>query len=604
MFQTFDATTSPEQGPPRLASLRNLMDGDGLDAVLVPRTDAFQGEYVAPCDARLAWLTGFTGSAGFAVVLADSAGLFVDGRYRVQARAQCAAEIEIVPWPENRLADWLKERLTAPAVIGYDPWLHTKAEISDLADALPNGFELRPVGNPVDLIWNDRPPPPHAPFRVHDAALAGETSESKRTRLGKELAKAGETAAILTLPDSIAWLLNIRGRDIPHNPVPHAFAVLHSSGEVDLFAAKAQVAPVAKMLGPEVHLLDRDAFLSRITSLTGPVRVGGASAPQIVTTTLTDAGIEVRDGRDPCVLPKATKTGAELDGARAAHLRDGVAMVRFLAWVDDAAERVEAGETVTEIDACKALEAFRVETGELRDTSFETISGSGPNGAIVHYRVTEDTNRALAMGDLLLIDSGGQYPDGTTDITRTMPIGPVGIEESEMYTRVLMGVIAISRARFPKGVEGRNLDALARTPLWSIGRDYDHGTGHGVGSYLCVHEGPQGLSRRSGEPLLPGMILSNEPGYYKEGAFGIRIENLIVVREAPAIAGADPREMLGFETLTHVPFDRRLIDANLLSEADRGWIDTYHADTLRKLAPQLENHPAALAWLRAATAPL
>ncbi len=594
MFQTFEASSSPDQGPPRLAGLRQLMAQHKVDCFLVPRADAHQGEYVAPRDARLQWLTGFSGSAGFCAILPDIAGVFVDGRYRVQVRTEVAAAFTPVDWPEVKLADWLQEQMPNGGVLAYDPWLHTVTEIADLGKKL-KAFTLRPIDNLVDAIWDDQPAAPAAPFTAHPMEHAGESHGDKRSRLAADL-KA--KSAVITLPDSIAWLLNIRGTDIERNPVPHGFVVLHDNGAVELFAIEGKTRDITDHLGEDVTDKDVGTFLDVLSTLEGPVQIDPKSCPDVIATTLRDAGIKTIEARDPCILPKARKNAVEIAGAKAAHERDGVAMVRFLAWLDAEAPKGK----LTEIDVVKALEGFRAQTNALRDISFETISGAGPNGAIVHYRVNENTNRPVNPGELLLVDSGGQYVDGTTDITRTIVVGTPTDEHRTCYTRVLQGMIAVSRIQFPKGVGGQHLDVLARAPLWLAGMDYDHGTGHGVGSYLSVHEGPQGLSRRSEVALEPGMILSNEPGYYREGAFGIRIENLIVTREAPRIPGDDGREMLHFETLTYVPFDRRLIDPALLTQAERDWIDRYHADTVTLLAPRLDD--AVRDWLIQACAPL
>ncbi|SIO22752.1 Xaa-Pro aminopeptidase [Rhodovulum sp. ES.010] len=601
MFQSFESTTRPQDGPPRLAALRAEMEKAGLAGFLVPRADAHQGEYVAPHDDRLAWLTGFTGSAGFACVVMDRAGVFVDGRYRVQVKAQVALDhFTPVDWPEVTLADWLREALPEGGAVGLDPWLHTPEQVEKLAAALEGSrIALREVENAVDRIWADQPAPPAGAIAPYPEALAGASHAEKRARIAEALRKAGQRAAVLTLPDSIAWLLNVRGSDIPRNPVPHAVAVLHDDGHVTLYAASAKVTDALRAhLGDEVTLRPESAVGPGLRSLVGPVRLDPASAPLWVLRQLEEAGIEVARGADPCLLPKARKTGAELAGARAAHARDAAAMVEFLAWLDAEAP----GGGLTEIDVVKRLEGFRRATGALRDISFDTIAGAGPHGAIVHYRVTEETNRPVTPGELLLVDSGGQYLDGTTDITRTVAVGDAPAAARAPFTRVLKGLIAISRARFPKGVAGRDLDALARYPLWLAGQDYDHGTGHGVGAYLSVHEGPQRISRMSTVALEPGMILSNEPGYYREGAFGIRIENLIAVRGAPALAGADDREMLDFETLTRVPIDRRLIDADLLTEEERAWLNAYHAEVRARVGPEVS--APARAWLAAATAPI
>ena len=602
-LQGFAATTTPEQGPPRLAALREAMAAEGLSGFIVPRTDAHQGEYVADCDDRLAWLTGFTGSAGFVIVLAGRAGLFVDGRYRVQARTQTAPDFDIVHWPEVKPGNWLREAL-AEGRVGFDPWLHTADEIAKIEAALADHpVALVPVPNLIDRIWEDRPAPPRGRASAHPLDLAGEGAAEKRARIAEALRKAGQRAAVLTLPDSICWLLNIRGADIARNPVVQAFAVLHDNGGVALFADAAKFdAGLRAHLGDGVSLHPPAGFLPALRRLAGPVRVDRASAPLAVRRELDTAGVAAEWGGDPCQLPKARKNPAELAGIRAAHLRDGAAMAEFLCWVDTQAEAVLAGTTVTEIDVVRALEGFRRASGMLHDLSFETICGAGPNGAIVHYRVTEATNRALGPNELLLVDSGGQYRDGTTDITRTVAIGDPGAEARATFTRVLRGMIAVSRLRWPRGVAGSHIDAIARYPLWLAGQDYDHGTGHGVGAFLSVHEGPQRLSRLSDVPLEAGMVLSNEPGYYREGAFGIRIENLVAVIPAPPLDGADAREMLAFETLTFAPIDRRLIDPSALDTAEREWLNAYHAEVREKIGP-LVSEPAR-AWLMAATAPV
>jgi Xaa-Pro aminopeptidase len=594
MFQTFTAATSPDQGPPRLAALRAEMRAEGLDAFIVPRADAHQGEYVALCDERLAWLTGFTGSAGFAVVTADEAGVFIDGRYRLQVRGQVAKVFTPVDWPATKPGPWLADKLNDGAKVGFDPWLHTAEEIERLKSDLGETRLLVPSPNLIDRIWKDRPSPPEALAFAHPIEFAGESSREKCQRLADILKAQGQKAAVLTLPDSICWLLNIRGNDVARNPVVQAFAILHDDAKVSLFGEPRKF----DVLGPDpaIAIAPGKAFADALSILAGPIRVDKATAPLAVPDILRAAGIEVVWGEDPCILPKARKNASELKGMRDAHLRDAAAMVRFLAWLDR--EAPKGG--VSEIDAVKALEGYRRATNSLREISFETISGSGPNGAIVHYRVTENTNRALRPGELYLVDSGGQYPDGTTDITRTVIIGAPNADQRDCFTRVLQGMIAISTARFPRGLAGRDLDALARAPLWRSGYDYDHGTGHGVGAYLSVHEGPQRISRASDVPLEEGMILSNEPGYYREGAFGIRIENLIVVSPAPKIG--DGRDQLCFETLTYVPIDRRLIDAAALAPWERAWIDVYHREVLEKVGRQVEGTDQD--WLVSATEPL
>lgn len=600
MFQSFEDSARPEQGPPRLAALRDLLPREGLTGFLVPRADAHQGEYVAPHDARLAWLTGFTGSAGFACVLPHVAGVFIDGRYRTQVKGQVdLAHFTPVPWPETGLSDWLRAQLPNGGVIGFDPWLHTADEIGKLEEALAGtAITLRPGPNALDRIWTDQPAPPAGLITPYPDDLAGETSAAKRARLAEGLRKAGQSAAVLTLADSLAWLLNVRGSDIPRNPVPHGFAVLHDNGHLTLFADPAKCDDALRAhLGTDVTLRPVTAFGAGLRSLTGPVRVDRATAPLWVSMELAEAGVPCVWGQDPCILPKATKTPAEIAATTEAHLRDAAAMVEFLCWFD-----AQPAGSLTEIEVATALEGFRRATNALRDISFETIAGTGPNGAIMHYRVSNSSNARLEPGHLIVVDSGGQYLDGTTDITRTLPVGEVGDTEKACFTRVLQGMIGISRLRFPKGLAGRDIDAIARAPLWAAGLDFNHGTGHGVGVYLCVHEGPQRISRVSDVPLQPGMILSNEPGYYREGSFGIRIENLIVVREAPALAGADDRAMFSFDTLTWVPIDRRLVLPGLMTAEERAWLNAYHAACHDKIAPRLSE--AARIWLAGATAPL
>ncbi|SFJ17449.1 aminopeptidase P family protein [Celeribacter neptunius] len=593
MFQSFDVSSRPEQAAPRVTALRNEMREAGLDAFLVPRSDAHQGEYVAPCDERLAWLTGFTGSAGFAAILAGRAALFTDGRYTVQVRNQCDGKIfDYVDWPATMLGDWLKR--TDATKIGFDPWLHTIREVAGLRATLKGtGKELIPTGNLVDRIWAERPARPSEPVSVQPYELAGKTSEEKFAEIGEAVAAKGAEAVVLTLPDSLSWLLNIRGSDIAHNPVVQTFGILTTTGRLTLFDDAAKYAHLGP--DPRISIEPREAFSNALSEMTGPVLVDPGTAPHAVKTLLKQA--QIIEGEDPCILPKACKTPEEIAGTREAHLRDGAAMVEFLSWLSE-----QAPEDLTEIEVVKKLESCRAATNQLKEISFDTICGAGANGAIVHYRVTEDSNRALKEGELLLVDSGGQYQDGTTDITRTVALGDVGFEERAAFTAVLQGMIAISTARFPRGVAGSHLDALARAPLWRMGRDYDHGTGHGVGAYLSVHEGPQRISRLSTLPLTEGMILSNEPGYYREGAFGIRIENLIVVQEAGALEGADPRDMLDFETLTWVPIDRSLILADELAPWERDWINAYHETVYENIAPRVSE--PARTWLRQAVAPV
>ncbi|WP_375692079.1 aminopeptidase P family protein [Pseudooceanicola sp. LIPI14-2-Ac024] len=599
MFQSFETTSETDKGAARLADLRKAMATEGLDGFFIPRSDAHQGEYVADHDARLAWLTGFTGSAGFCIALAGIAGVFVDGRYRVQVKEQVdLAAYTPVAWPETRPADWLKTQL-GQGRIGFDPWLHSVSEIEGLTKALHgSGITLVPTANLVDRIWADQPAPPMGTITPYPIDFAGEAHGDKRARLAAQLAEAGHRAAVITLPDSIAWLLNIRGSDIPRNPVPHCFAVLHDDASVDLLAAADKVDTALRdHLGLGVRVLSVEDFGPLLQRLHGPVRIDANSCPVWVEMELNAAEVATVRGTDPCILPKACKSEAEIAGTREAHLRDAAAMCRLLAWFDAAGKT-----TLTEIEIVTALEGYRAETNSLLDISFDTICGAGPNGALPHYRVSHASNRGLNEGDLIVLDSGGQYFDGTTDITRTLVVGEAGAEEKACYTRVLQGMIAISRLRFPRGLAGMHLDAFARRPLWEAGLDFDHGTGHGVGTYLCVHEGPQRLSRISDTPLQAGMILSNEPGYYREGAFGIRIENLIVVQPAAALPGADDREMMAFETITWVPIETRLIDVSLMTQAERDWLNAYHAEVRNKVAPRLDG--AAAMWLSRATEPI
>lgn len=599
-FQSFLETAQPDQGPPRLALLRDVMRAEGLAGFMVPRSDVHQGEYVAPCDERLAWLTGFTGSAGFCVVLLDTAGVFIDGRYTAQAKAQVDASVFTpVSWPETKPSNWLKDQLSHGGTVGYDPMLYTPDQLSVIEkELIGSDIVLKPCDNLIDRIWSDRPDAPIGKVRVYPYKYSGKTHKQKREELAKDLSRAGHKAAVITLPDSLAWLLNIRGSDIQKNPIPHGFGVLHDTGKFTLFIHPRKLDEAVRAhLGDEVEIARPSVFAPHLARLEGPVRLDKSSVPQWVASTLEAAKIEVAWGPEPCVLPKARKTDAEIKATLAAHLRDAAAMCEFLSWFND-----QSPGTITEIDVVQKLESCRAATGALLDISFDTIAGSGPHGALPHYRVTEASNRVLGEGELLVLDSGGQYEDGTTDITRTLPIGSPGDDEKAAFTRVLQGMIAMSRVRWPSGLAGRDLDVLARYPLWLSDQDYDHGTGHGVGVHLCVHEGPQRLSRVSHVPLEPGMIVSNEPGYYREGAFGIRIENLVVVREAKALPWGDRSDKLCFQTLNFVPIDARLIMKAMLSDAERDWLNHYHAECHEKVGGLLS--PEAKTWLEEATAPI
>ena len=601
MFQTFDTPSDSGQAALRIKQLRAELVRLGIDAFLVPRADEHQGEYVPPAAERLRFVTGFSGSAGMAAIGRRAACLFADGRYSIQARDQVDTSIfELRQIPELKLSDWLVEALPTGGKVGFDPWLHTLAEIERLALAIAKRkLVLKPVArNPVDRVWSaDKPATPAGRVAVQSLALAGRAAADKLGDLRKKLKEDGQDAVVLTLPDSICWLFNIRGADVAHNPVALAFAIIPVKGKAALFIDDAKIAgEAARHLAPLAHIEPPEALVPRLSALRAEgrkVRLDAETAAFAIARALGKSSIS--RAKDPCIEPKARKVAAEIKGARAAHLRDGAAMVRFLSWLDGTA----ATGQLDEIEAVRRLEAFRRDTGALRDISFDTISGSGPNGAIVHYRVTEATNRHLEPGELFLIDSGAQYGDGTTDITRTVAIGTPSPEMRQRYTAVLKGHIAVSTARFPTGTRGIELDAMARRALWDLGLDYDHGTGHGVGSYLSVHEGPASISKRGMVALEPGMILSNEPGYYKTGAYGIRIENLVLVEAAKVPPGGE-RAMLSFETLTLAPYDRRLIVADDLTTAERAFIDAYHARVTAEIGPLIDD-AATRAWLTNAT---
>jgi len=588
----------------RVAALRAELKRQGLDGFIVPRNDEHNGEYVPRMAERLAWLTGFTGSAGIAAVLADRAAIFVDGRYTLQVQDQSDGEIfEFRHVSNEPLADWLKDDAAAGQRIGYDPWLHTADAVKRLTAGLAQA-EATLVAidtNPVDAIWHDQAPPPLSPTVPHAIEFAGESAEAKRSRIAESLKAAGVGAAVLTLPDSIAWLLNIRGGDVPRTPFSLGFAILHDDGTVDLLTDPRKLTPATLAhLGNAVRVERRDGFgpmLDRLGAAGTRVRIDPASAGVWIRDRLVAAGATIDAGVDPCQLPKARKNRTEIAGTRSAHLRDGVAVCRFLHWLSIVGPN---GET-DELGAVDRLEDFRREGDHFRDLSFDTISGAGPNGAVVHYRVTPETNLKISPDMLYLVDSGAQYLDGTTDVTRTIAIGKPSDAMRHCFTRVLKGHIAIATCRFPKGTSGGQLDSLARHALWQAGLDFDHGTGHGVGSYLSVHEGPQRISKAAGgQALEPGMIVSNEPGYYRTGEFGIRIENLVVVVDCPELSGE--REMLQFDTLTRAPIDRHLIDRSLLTDAEIAWLDTYHETVRREITPLVDADTKS--WLDAATRPL
>jgi Xaa-Pro aminopeptidase len=600
-FQTFKDEGDKTQSAARLQRLRAELGRQGLNAFIFSRADEHQNEYVPPSEERVAWLTGFTGSAAVVAVLPQKAALFTDGRYTLQAKDQIDGSLfSIEHMIEKPASKWLAENLSTGSVLGYDPWRTTPEGVERMEKAAKEaGARLVAVKeNPLDKIWSERPAPPLTPVVLHEAKFSGEDASKKIARIREVLAKEKIGVAVLSDPASVAWTFNIRGNDVAHTPLPLSWAILPREGEPQLFID-------ARKLSNEV----RDA-LSKLADVREPrelevelheaargksVRLDSATAPAKLADIVLAAGGSISKGADPVTNLKAVKNDTEIAGMRAAHLRDGAALTRYLTWLD----REAASGNISEIDAVAALESFRRDTGKLKEISFPTISGAGPNGAIVHYRVTEATNRKLKEGELFLVDSGAQYEDGTTDVTRTVAIGKPSEEMRERFTLVLKGHIALARAVFPAGTNGAQLDPFARRALWEAGLDFDHGTGHGVGSYLSVHEGPARISKLGTAPLLPGMILSNEPGYYKAGAYGIRIENLLLVEKRQ---GGIERPLLGFETLTLAPIDRHLIEPKLMTAEETGWLDKYHAQVREKIGPQLD--AAERKWLEQATAPL
>jgi len=601
-FQTFDEQGDASLCGARVAALRAELKRRGVDGFLVPRSDEHQGEYVPKRAERLSWLTGFTGSAGLAAVLMEKAAVFVDGRYTLQVRNQTDTTLfETLDVMNDGPSNWLEANLLKGAKLGYDPWLHTRGAIERFKISVERagGTMVPLIPNAVDSVWPDQPEPPHARAVPHPLELTGETSESKRARLAEDFKKRGVDAAVLTLPDSICWLLNMRGADVPHTPFALSFAVLSADASADLFIDPRKVTPELRQhLGNQVRVRGPEEFAPALDALSGKsVLADPQWSAAFIFDRLERAGAKITRASDPCQLPKACKNEAELNGTRRAHVRDGEALSRFLAWF--AREAPKGG--LTEIDTVEKLEAFRQATGALKDVSFDSISGAGAHGAIVHYRVTKKTNKRIEMDQLFLIDSGAQFVDGTTDVTRTVAVGTPSAEMRDRFTRVLKGHIQLALTRFPEGTTGAQLDAFARRPLWDAGLDYGHGTGHGVGSYLSVHEGPQSISPRGTQQALkPGMICSNEPGYYKTGEYGIRIENLVVVREMGTVPGGE-KAMLGFETITMAPIDLACVDVSLLSEAERAWLNEYHARVRSALLPELGGDADVRAWLEQAT---
>jgi len=587
----------------RLNALRAQLSADGLDGFVVPLTDEHMSEYVGAYAQRLAWLTGFQGSAGSAVVLRDVAAIFTDGRYTLQVREQVdGAHWQFESVPQTSTAAWLKAHAVEGARIGYDPWLHTRDWVAQASEALAarGGTLVAVERNPVDAVWPDRPAPSDAKLLVHEERHAGHSAADKRQAIADWLAERQADAVVLSALDSIAWTFNIRGRDVDRTPVALAYAIVHADATADLYVAPEKIdGDIVQHLGNAVRVHGRADFADALSALAGKkVAADPDRAVAAIFERLEKGGAKILAARDPAVLPKAIKNPVEIAGHKAAQARDGAALCRFLHWLS-----IEGPKgTQDELSAAATLESFRRETGLLQDLSFDTISGSGPNGAVVHYRAAPETNRPIAPDSLYLVDSGGQYRDGTTDVTRTVAIGTPTPEMRERFTLVLKGHVALGRALFPQGTRGSQLDILARQYLWAQGLDYAHGTGHGVGSFLSVHEGPQRIATFGGgdEPLQPGMILSNEPGYYKAGEYGIRIENLVLV-ESRAVPGAE-KPMLGFETLTFAPIDRNLIATELLDAGERAWLDAYHAKVWALIGPQLEG--AARAWLEEVCAPL
>lgn len=603
MRQNFDVRGGPDQARANLPALRQVLADRGIDGVFIPHEDAYQNEYLPDANERLAWVTGFTGSAGAAFVFTDRAVLFIDGRYTIQAGEQVPGElIDLEGLPEPGPFGWLSGQSLEGKTLGYDPRLMTPNAVSKLCKAGERaGARIKPLDiNPVDTAWTDRPPLPGAPVTAHPLEVAGMSSPDKRATLAKTLKEQGAEAAVITSPASIAWLFNIRGGDVACSPLALSRAIQKSDGTAELYIAPDKLDDsVRAHLGNEVGVYDETEIAEGLARLAGiSVSLDPDAASAWFFDQLETAGAKILRRPDPAALPRARKNAAEIAGTTRAHERDGVAVTRFLHWL---AHDGQSGD-VTEIDAAEKLESLREALGGLKDLSFQTISGAGPNGALPHYRVNTQSNRRLEPGSLYLVDSGGQYIDGTTDVTRTVAIGEPSGEMRRHYTLVLKGHIALAEVRFPPGTTGTHLDTLARHALWQAGLDYDHGTGHGVGVYLGVHEGPQRIARAWNDtPLMPGMIVSNEPGYYRPGAYGIRIENLQYVTEAQEIPGGE-RAMHGFENLTLAPLARDLIDPGLLSPTEHIWVDRYHETVLARVGPQLPGDVAD--WLEAACAPL
>lgn len=587
----------------KLYDIRYLFDRYKINGYLQPLNDAYMSEYPPACNRRIEWLTGFTGSAGSVAVLASKAAFFTDGRYTLQAKNEVnTKEYELHNISDMTPEHWVAAQARAGDRIGFDPTLYTRAAVEKLQKAFAlKGMECVAVENLVDRIWRDRPPHPDSPVSVLDLSYSGEAPVSKRKRIAEAIAKAGADAAVLSTPESVNWLLNIRGRDVEHTPVVLTVALIDRDASVKLYLSLVRCdGYVRRHLGGSVELCDPatlESDLHKLGMRGARVLCDPKSTPIWYSLVLQEAGATIIDGDDPCLLPKAIKNSGEMRGIREAHIRDGVAVTRLLCWLDAETSR----RPVTELEVSDKLLQLRAHHPLFVEPSFSTIAGSGPNGAIVHYRATEASNRALKAGELFLLDSGGQYSDGTTDVTRTVPIGEPTDEHKERFTRVLKGHIALATAQFPQGTSGSQLDILARRYLWEAGLDYDHGTGHGVGHFLGVHEGPQRISKRGGDtPLQPHMILSNEPGYYKAGAYGIRIENLVEVIEKHK--GENDHHYYGFQTLTCVPIDTRLVNVSMLTAHEKTWLNSYHSWVQELLPTHLDGSERQ--WLAARCAPV
>ena len=593
-FQSFENPSEREETPYRLSTVQEELTKNELSGYVCPHSDVHQGEYIAACDERLAWLTGFTGSAGICFVGKEKAGIFVDGRYGIQAKKQTKPPFEIIHWNKQNISQWIKKNIVK-GKIGFDPWLHSYTEIVTLREAFANsGISFIPSDNLIDRVWSDRPAKVSNQVISYPVKLAGLSAKDKCRQITKVIELKEADSAVITLPDSIAWLLNLRGNDVIHNPIMHAFLIVHTEGNIELFCNNNLNGNIISGLEGFIKVLPLENFAMSLSKMKGSVLVDDATVPFAAATILKNNGSKIILGEDPTILPKACKNKVELENARICHKRDAIHMCEFLSWIDR-----RDGNEIDEIDVVIQLENIRRKDKNLKEISFDTIAASGPNAALPHYRVNYSSNRKVKLGDVLLVDSGGQYLDGTTDITRTIAIGEQSEDVKNAFTRVLKGLISISLLKFPSGTSGRDIDAFARASLWQFGQDYAHGTGHGVGHYLSVHEGPQRISKFSSVEFKEGMIISNEPGFYEEGRFGIRIENLILVQNSKV---GSNNSFLEFETLTFVPIDRRLISINLLDINERAWINNYHNQCWQR-TKDLVTVPTR-SWLKTMTRPL